>query len=87
MTERNEQDQRLTMLNTLLTTPHRKLDGVYPVHKEMCDQDPLFYGHLAAWYFKNGEVRDHKEMFVICLSLSSFDGHRAACAGIFFVVP
>jgi len=74
----NEQDKRMNMLNTLLTTPHRKLDGVYPVHKEMCDTDPLFYGHLAAWYFKTGEVRDHKEMFIINLCLSDFEGHRDA---------
>lgn len=87
MTERNEQDQRLAMLNTLLTTPHRKLDGVYPVHKQMCEQDPLFYGHLAAWYFKTGEVRDHKEMFVICLSLSSFEGHRDAGAAMLREMP
>ena len=71
-----EQDTRLSILNTLLTTPHRKLDQVYPVHAEMVKQDPLFYGHLAAWYNSTGEIRDHKEMFVINLCTSDFEGHR-----------
>ena len=37
---------------------------------------PLFYGHLAAWYADHGEVRDHKEMFIVTLVLSNFEGHR-----------
>jgi uncharacterized protein with von Willebrand factor type A (vWA) domain len=77
-TPTTEQDQRLNILNTLLTTPHRELNKVYPIHREMIQQDPLFYGHLAAWYMKTGEVRDHKEMFIISLCLSDFTGHRDA---------
>lgn len=73
---RNEQDTRLNILNSLLTTPHRKLDMVYPVHAEMIKQDPLFYGRLAAWYNDTGDIRDHKECFVINLCLSEFEGHR-----------
>jgi hypothetical protein len=71
-----EQDTRLNILNTLLTTPHRKLEQVFPLHSEMIKQDPLFYSRLAAWYSDTGEVRDHKEMFIINLCLSDFDGHR-----------
>lgn len=73
---RSEQDLRLNILNTLLTTPHRKLDQVYPVHQDMIKQDPLFYCHLGAWYSDAGEIRDHKEMFIINLCLSDFEGHR-----------
>jgi len=73
-----EQDQRLQILNTLLTTPHRNLSAVYPVHAQMIQGDPLFYGHLGAWYNQTGEIRDHKEMFVVNLSLSDFEGHRDA---------
>lgn len=87
MTGQNEQDQRMAILNTLLTTPHRNLEAVYPIHRQMCEQDPLFYGHLAAWYFKTGEVRDHKEMFIICLSISDFDGHRDAGAAMLRELP
>jgi hypothetical protein len=72
----NEQDLRLQLLNTLLTTPHRKLEEVRAVHGQMVASDPRFYVRLAAWYFDKGEVRDHKEMFVISLVLSDFAGHR-----------
>ncbi len=71
-----EQDLRLKILNTLLTTPHRKLDEVWVVHDDMAKQDPRFYVRLAAWYNDHGDVRDHKEMFVINLVLSQFPGHR-----------
>lgn len=72
----NEHDIRVEILNTLLTTPHRELEAVWPVHQELIEQDPRFYVRLAAWYADNGDVRDHKEMFIICLVLSSFPGHR-----------
>lgn len=72
----SEQDLRLRLLNTLLTTPHRDLASIYPVHQEIITQDPRFYVQMAAWYADEGEVRDHKEMFVINLVLSDFPGHR-----------
>ena len=89
MTTRNttEQDQRITMLNTLLTTPHRELAKVYPVHQSMVTEDPLFYGHLAAWYNSTGDVRDHKEMFVVNLCLSNFEGHRDAGLALLRELP
>jgi hypothetical protein len=67
---------RLGLLNTLLTTPHRKLDVIWPIHKEIVDKDPRFYVRLAAWYAGHGDVRDHKEMFIVTLILSEFEGHR-----------
>ena len=76
MSNTSEQDRRLDILNTLLTTPHRNLASVYDVHRKMLESDPLFYARLAAWYFMTGEVRDHKEMFIVNLTLSSFPGHR-----------
>jgi hypothetical protein len=69
-------DTRLALLNTLLTTPHRELAAVAPLHQQLLAEDPRFYVRLAAWYFDHGDVRDHKEMFVIALGLSSFAGHR-----------
>ncbi len=71
-----EQDLRLNILNTLLTTPHRKLDEIWLIHQDLAEKDPRFYVHLGAWYFDHGEVRDHKEMFVVTLTLSAFPGHR-----------
>lgn len=70
------QDTRLQILNTLLTTPHRDLMSIYPIHQQMIAQDPLFYRQLAVWYNDTGDVRDHKEMFIVNLALSSFEGHR-----------
>ena len=71
-----EQDLRLDILNTLLTTPHRELDKIWPVHSELIGKDPRFYVRLAAWYADHGDVRDHKEMFIVNLVLSDFPGHR-----------
>jgi hypothetical protein len=71
-----EQDLRLDLLNTLLTTPHRQLELIWPVHSDLVQKDPRFYVRLAAWYADHGDVRDHKEMFIITLVLSTFAGHR-----------
>jgi hypothetical protein len=71
-----EQDSRVEILNTLLTSPHRALDKVWPVHQELIAKDPRFYVRLAAWYADQGDVRDHKEMFIVNLVLSDFAGHR-----------
>ena len=71
-----EQDLRLEILNTLLTTPHRKLEQIHPVHRSLIERDPRFYVRLAAWYHDHGDVRDHKEMFIVALLLSNFEGHR-----------
>ncbi|MBM4090185.1 MAG: hypothetical protein FJ276_12305 [Planctomycetes bacterium] len=71
-----EQDIRVEILNTLLTTPHRRLDVIWPVHRDLIAKDPRFYVRLAAWYHDHGDVRDHKEMFIVNLVLSEFPGHR-----------
>jgi hypothetical protein len=82
-----EQDLRLGILNTLLTTPHRRLDQLWPVHQAMVGQDPLFYVRLAAWYSEHGDVRDHKEMFVVNLALSHFEGHRDVGLALLRALP
>lgn len=73
-----ERDLRLEMLNSLLTTPHRQLEKVAEIHKLIVEIDPIFYGHLAAWYQRNGDVRDHKEVFVGNLLTSALMEHRGA---------
>ncbi len=73
-----ERDLRLEMLNSLLTTPHRNLGEVAELHNMMVELDPLFYGHLAVWYDRTGDVRDHKEVFVGQLLTSSVEEHRDA---------
>jgi hypothetical protein len=82
-----EQDLRLDILNTLLTTPHRRLEEIRPVHEEMVRKDPRFYVRLAAWYNDHGDVRDHKEMFIISLVLSDFEGHRDVGLALLRALP
>lgn len=73
-----ERDLRLELLNTLLVTPHRKLADVASVHATLIARDPVFYGHLAAWYMAHGDVRDHQEVFVAELLASDLTAHREA---------
>lgn len=73
-----ERDFRLDMLNSLLTTPHRQLEKVAEIHELIMELDPIFYGHLAVWYQHNGDVRDHKEVFVAHLLTSGVSEHRDA---------
>jgi hypothetical protein len=75
---KTERDLRLEMLNSLLTTPHRKLEKVAEIHQLIVELDPIFYGHLAVWYQHNGDVRDHKEVFVAHLLTSNVPEHRSA---------
>jgi len=70
MTERREQDVRVGMMNSILTTPHRDLMALQPLHQSIAEGDPVFYSHLAAWYFAHGDVRDHKELFIVNLVLA-----------------
>lgn len=74
----DERDVRLELLNSLLTTPHRQLGMVAALHSHMLERDPIFYGHLAVWYHRSGDVRDHKEVFLGNLLTSELPEHRAA---------
>lgn len=74
----NERDLRLEILNSLLATPHRQLDRVTGLHDEMIGRDPVFYGHLAVWYHREGSVRDHQEVFIGNLLVSGLPEHRDA---------
>lgn len=74
----NERDIRVGMLNSFLTTPHRKLEELAPLHKEALERDPLFYSRLALWYIQKGEVRDHKILFIAHLLTSDFEEFRDA---------
>jgi hypothetical protein len=82
-----EQDLRLELLNSLLTTPHRELAKIRPIHQDMVAKDPRFYVRLAAWYADHGDVRDHKEMFIVTLVLSDFEGHRDVGLALLRMLP
>ncbi len=78
MTQTHEYDVRIAVLDSFLTTPHRKFEELAPLHTSALERDPLFYGHLAPWYFDNGEVRDHKVLFVGHLATSDYPEFREA---------
>lgn len=71
-TTTKEQDFRLGILNTLLSTPHGNIAPVIPVFARVHENDPLFFGHLAAWYCQHGSVRDLRELFVAHMCVSDF---------------
>ncbi len=73
-----ERDFRLLVLDTLLTTPHRRFEDIVPFHKDLLERDPEFYGRLAVWYHREGSVRDHKELFIALLLTSKYPEHREA---------
>lgn len=73
-----ELDIRAQILGSILTTPHGKLADLAPVHLGALERDPLFYGHLAAWYAGRGEVRDHRVLFAAHLLTSDFAELREA---------
>lgn len=73
-----ELDVRVRILNSFLAMPHGKLSDLAGLHRDGLERDPLFYGHLAAWYAERGEVRDHKVLFVAHLLTSDFVELRGA---------
>ncbi len=83
-----EQDIRLSLLNSFLTCPHRDTDGIKKIHEELREKDPLFYAHLASWYNTgNGDIRDHKEMFSSMLITDPFVENREVGLAMFRQFP
>ena len=58
-----EKDVRGELVNSVLNTPHRKVEELVPLHKTGFEADPLFYTKLSVYYDRNGEIRDHKKLF------------------------
>jgi len=75
------------MLNSFLSCPHRDTDQLKDVHLELQKVDPVFYAHLAAWYFKNGDIRDHKEVFVGALICDPYIDNRETGLALFRKLP
>lgn len=71
-----EKDSRLEIMNSFLVCPHRDKDEFIKLHGRVVSTDPYFYPRLATWYFKNGEVKDHKEIFAATLLNSPELYHR-----------
>lgn len=73
-----EQDWRMAILSSFLWTPHRDVAQLKEIHARISALDPIFYGHLAAWYIKKGALRDHRELFTAHLFASGDQEHREA---------
>jgi len=74
----NEQDYRVQILDSFLSSTHRGVEKIIPFHKDLLARDPLFYGHLAVWAQKNTSIRDQHEVFVSHLFTSPLSEHREA---------
>jgi len=86
-TQATEQDLRLKMLNSFLSCPHRDTEQLKGIHLELQAADPLFYAHLAGWYYKNGDIRDHKEVFTGALITDSYTENREVGLALFRRLP
>jgi len=78
-----EEDIRVRILNSFMTCPHRDTDSLKKIHAEIREQDPLFYSHLACWYLKKGEIRDHNEVFTAMLITDPFIDNREVGLALF----
>lgn len=84
----SEQDFRLIILNALLQSPHRQVAPYIPLFAHVHDRDPIFFAHLAVWYFEHGSVRDLKQLFVAFLATSRFsDEYRSAGLALLQKLP
>jgi hypothetical protein len=78
-----EADARVKILNSFMTCPHRDTDEIKKVHLEIQEKDPLFYAHLASWYRKNGDLRDHNEVFSALLMVDPYLPNRETGLALF----
>jgi len=67
---------RSRLLDSFLRATHGDLATFGVIHREALARDPIFYAHLARWYFEKGTIRDHHELFVAHLLTSPFKEHR-----------
>ena len=81
--KKTEEDIRTKMLNTFMACPHRDTDKVKDIHEELQEKDPLFYAHLASWYKRNGELRDHNEVFCALLTCDNYIDNRETGLALF----
>lgn len=78
-----ESDIRQEILNSFMNCPHRDTEQVHKIHEAMREKDPLFYAHLACWYLKNGDLRDHNELFSSFLITDPYTENRETGLALF----
>ena len=79
----DEGDIRVQILNSFMSCPHRDTDTLKKIHEEIRERDPLFYSHLACWYLKKGEIRDHNEVFASMLITDPYIDNREVGLALF----
>jgi len=72
----DEKGVRSRLLDSFVKASHGELTAFSALHLEALQRDPLFYGHLARWYFAHGSIRDHQELFAAHLLTSPHPEHR-----------
>jgi hypothetical protein len=87
VTQQQEQDIRIQMLNAFLSCPHRDTDQIKKIHLDLQRQDPQFYSRLASWYKSHGDIRDHLEVFAALLSTDPFLDNREVGLALFRSMP
>lgn len=75
---KQEINTKAALIRKILSSPKHNYDEAVAQHKHWADRDPLFYTHLAAWYSKNGSVRDHQEIFCAVLLASHLPSMQEA---------
>ena len=78
-----ENDVRVEMFNSFMNCPHRETDIVRKIHEEMRQKDPVFYAHLACYYWKTGDIRDHQELFSALLITDPYVENREVGLALF----
>lgn len=73
-----ERDVRMGLMDSLLSPANREFAALSQLHKDALELDAHFYGHVACWYQRHGQVRNFREMFVAGLFSSSLPTHREA---------
>ena len=66
-----QKNTHLALLNSFFSAPSRTLKTLAPIHVRIRFCDPVFYVHLAMWYDRHGEVREHKVLFTAFLLTAS----------------
>ena len=58
-----ERNVHYQIVSSILKSPHREVDVLLPIHKEVRELDPLFYTKMGIWYKDHGSIRDHAKLF------------------------
>ena len=82
-----EKDVRISILNSIMKTPHREIAPLIPIHTDAEKGDPLFYVKLGIWYKQHGDIKDHAKVFAAKILASPFYEFRAVGEKLLSLMP